>query len=164
MIRNAKSNELPEILKVYDAARDFMRKNGNPTQWANGYPNEKVLSEDIEKKRLFVLEESEKIIGVFMFTLDEEPTYKIIEKGAWCDNSLYGTIHRVASSGARGGVLNEVIAFCEDKISHLRIDTHRDNTVMQNLLLKNGFSYCGIIYLESGDERLAYEKTDKRGM
>ncbi len=158
MIRNAKATELLEILKVYDTARDFMRKNGNPTQWANGYPNEAVLTEDIEKNRLFVLEESGKIIGVFMFTLDEEPTYKIIEKGAWLDGSLYGTIHRVASSGTRGGVLNEVIAFCENKIRHLRIDTHKDNTVMQNLLLKNGFSYCGIIHLESGDERLAYEK------
>ncbi|MBQ8303782.1 MAG: N-acetyltransferase [Clostridia bacterium] len=164
MIRNAKATELLEILKVYDAARDFMRKNGNPTQWANGYPSEAVLTEDIEKNRLFVLEENGKIIGVFMFTLDEEPTYKIIENGAWLDSSLYGTIHRVASSGARGGVLNEVITFCEDEIRHLRIDTHKDNTVMQNLLLKNGFSYCGIIYLESGDERLAYEKTDKRGI
>ncbi len=164
MIRNAKATELAEILKIYDTARDFMRKNGNPTQWANGYPSEAVLGEDIEKNRLFVLEENGRLIGVFMFTLDEEPTYKIIKKGAWLDNSLYGTIHRVASNGSRGGVLNEVIAFCEDKISHLRIDTHRDNTVMQNLLLKNGFSYCGIIYLESGDERLAYEKTDKRGI
>lgn len=164
MIRNAKATELLEILKVYDAARDFMRESGNPTQWANGYPSEAVLTEDIEKNRLFVLEENGKIIGVFMFTLDEEPTYKIIENGAWLDSSLYGTIHRVASSGARGGVLNEVITFCEDEIRHLRIDTHKDNTVMQNLLLKNGFSYCGIIYLESGDERLAYEKTDKRGI
>ncbi len=158
MIRKATISEMGEILKIYDSARDFMRKNGNPTQWANGYPNEAVLKEDIEIGRLFVLEENEKLIGVFMFTLEEEPTYKIIDKGAWRDDSLYGTIHRVASCGARGGVLNEVIAFCEEQCRHLRIDTHKDNTVMQNLLSKNGFSYCGIIYLESGDERLAYEK------
>jgi hypothetical protein len=29
---------------------------------------------------------------------------------------------------------------------------------MQNLLIKNGFSKCGIIYLEDGAERLAFQK------
>ncbi len=28
---------------------------------------------------------------------------------------------------------------------------------MQHNILKYGFSYCGIIYLLSGDERLAYQ-------
>ena len=40
----------------------------------------------------------------------------------------------------------------------MRIDTHVDNTGMQNLLLKLNYNYCGIIYLENGDLRLAYEK------
>ncbi len=30
--------------------------------------------------------------------------------------------------------------------------------IMQHNILKQGFSYCGIIYLESGDPRLAYQK------
>jgi hypothetical protein len=29
---------------------------------------------------------------------------------------------------------------------------------MQHNILKHGFTYCGIIYLLSGDERLAYQK------
>ena len=29
---------------------------------------------------------------------------------------------------------------------------------MQHLLDKNGFTYCGIIYLDDGTERLAYQK------
>ena len=29
------------------------------------------------------------------------------------------------------------------------------------IILKHGFTYCGIIYLLSGDERLAYQKTIK---
>ena len=31
---------------------------------------------------------------------------------------------------------------------------------MQRALEKSGFAYCGIIYLASGDERLAYQKTE----
>ena len=41
---------------------------------------------------------------------------------------------------------------------HIRIDTHEDNVVMQNLLKKLGFKFCGIIHLKNGDKRLAYEK------
>ena len=50
----------------------------------------------------------------------------------------------------------------EDKYrsgGHLRIDTHEKNLVMQNLVKKTGFSYCGIIYVDDGTKRLAYEKT-----
>jgi hypothetical protein len=48
--------------------------------------------------------------------------------------------------------------WCFSKDPNIRIDTHRDNKIMQHNILKEGFSYCGIIYLESGDERLAYQK------
>ena len=39
-----------------------------------------------------------------------------------------------------------------------QIDTHKDNIPMQRVLLRNGFVYCGIIHLENGDERIAYQK------
>lgn len=29
---------------------------------------------------------------------------------------------------------------------------------MQNMLKKNGFTYCGRIYVEDGGERLAFQK------
>ena len=32
---------------------------------------------------------------------------------------------------------------------------------MQRVILKNGFTYCGIIHLKNGDERLAYQKAEK---
>ena len=31
---------------------------------------------------------------------------------------------------------------------------------MQHNLLKHGFTYCGIIYLLNGDERLAYQRIE----
>ena len=42
--------------------------------------------------------------------------------------------------------------------SSIKIDTHKENFVMRGLLEKNGFEYCGIILLEDGAERVAYEK------
>jgi hypothetical protein len=55
------------------------------------------------------------------------------------------------------GIFSSIIGWCKERDSNLRIDTHRDNHIMQHNILKHGFKYCGIIYLESGDERLAYQ-------
>lgn len=40
----------------------------------------------------------------------------------------------------------------------LRADTHADNKIMQHLLEKNGFARCGIIHVEDGTPRVAYQK------
>ena len=53
-----------------------------------------------------------------------------------------------------------IMEFCFSHDTNIRIDTHRDNKIMQHNILKHGFTYCGIIYLLSGDERLAYQKNE----
>ena len=40
----------------------------------------------------------------------------------------------------------------------LRADTHADNKIMQHLLEKNGFARRGIIHVEDGTPRVAYQK------
>ena len=46
----------------------------------------------------------------------------------------------------------------EKNIRSIKIDTQKDNMSMQKLLIKNNFKYCGLIYLEDGSERVAFEK------
>ena len=46
-------------------------------------------------------------------------------------------------------------------IKNIRVDTHKDNKSMQGLLLKNNYKYCGVIYLEDGSKRIAFEKEVK---
>ena len=48
--------------------------------------------------------------------------------------------------------------FCGEKCPHLRADTHEDNKIMQKVILKNGFQETGIIYVEDGTPRIAFEK------
>ena len=47
--------------------------------------------------------------------------------------------------------------FCRSNIDEVRIDTHRDNKTMQHVVTKHGFKRCGIIYLENGAPRIAYQ-------
>jgi len=157
MIRKATSADLNAILDIYRAARSFMAANGNPTQWGTSYPAVELLEEDILLGRLYVDVQDGRVCGAFMFALGDDPTYAYIEDGAWLDGSSYGVIHRVASDGTVPGTLKRCLAFCRGKHPHLRIDTHADNHVMQRLLAAAGFTRCGIIYVEDGSSRIAYE-------
>lgn len=158
-IRPASLADMPKIQDIYTYAREFQKQTGNPNQWKNGYPQREVLEADIAAGNLYVCMAEENIVGVFAFILGEDPTYGRIWDGEWPNDRPYGTIHRIASDGSVRGVA----AFCfewayERCGQNLRIDTHEDNTVMQHIVLKNGFSYCGKILTEDGSERLAYQK------
>ena len=157
-IRTALLEDLPFILPIYADARVYMRENGNPHQWAGIYPDEATLRDDFAKQQLFVCVENDRIVGVFCYFFGNEPTYDRIYEGAWLNDRPYGVLHRIAVAAHRRGVASHCFDFCLSQCKSLKIDTHRDNIPMQKSLAKNGFSYCGIIYLASGDERLAYQK------
>lgn len=136
-----------------------MRQSGNMHQWGEGYPSEDVVKADMEKKGAFVVEEEDKVVGYFAFLPSPDPTYNRIYDGKWIDDEqAYHVVHRIASYPEVHGVFSSILDFCSSLDRNIRIDTHRDNTIMQHNLLKHGFTYCGIIYLLSGDERLAYQR------
>lgn len=160
-IRPAKYEDLPRILEIYAIGRAYMRSTGNMQQWAGGYPQEEVLKDDIAKKQLFVCEENGILHGVFAFILGEDPTYGYID-GSWPNQKPYGTIHRIASDGTVKGLVVKARDFGRDFIDEIRIDTHHDNHTMQHVVTKNGFKRCGIIYLENGDPRIAYQWSEEQ--
>ena len=154
-VRPAKESDFGRIEEIYAYARTFMANNGSPNQWGNTYPPKEQLLRDISEEKLFVITDGEVAHGVFFFWIGEDPTYQRID-GAWRSDLPYGTIHRIAGDGS-GGILKTAVAFAEGKIGHLRIDTHEDNHVMQKAVTGLGFQHRGIIYLEDGSPRIAYD-------
>lgn len=159
-IRKATPDDLPALRKVFAAAKAIMRADGNPSQWAGAYPDEEALLRDMAEGWGHVcLDEKGRAAGYFAIIPSPEPTYAKIYGGAWLDDTLpYLVIHRIASRPDFHGVFAALTDFASRHCRNLRIDTHRDNRIMQHNLLKHGFTYCGIIYLASGDERLAYQR------
>ena len=157
-IRNAVPSDIPDILRIYEVARETMRQSGNPTQWAGDYPGLPEAEYDIAAGTGFVIVDEQDVAhATFMFAPGPDPTYAIIEDGAWLDDEPYGVIHRIASDGQLRDVLSTAVDFCRARIPNLRIDTHEDNVIMQHVLAKKGFMRCGIIYLETGDPRVAFQ-------
>ena len=159
IIRKAICLEVADIMRVIEAAKGIMRSSGNMHQWVDGYPSESVILSDIEREVGYVVVDNTRIVGYFAFIPSPDPTYAKIYQGEWTDDSLpYHVIHRIASYPDVHNIFRDIIDYCYAIDTNLRVDTHRDNTIMQHNLLKHGFTYCGIIYLLSGDERLAYQK------
>ena len=161
-IRNATPSDLNRIKEIYENAKKFMRANGNHEQWSGNYPSEELILSDINNKNCYVCDESGEISGVFCLFDGPDKTYLKIYDGEWISENDYCVIHRIATDKNGRGIAKACFEFGLAKKGELRIDTHRDNIPMQKALAKNGFIKCGIIHLESGDERIAYCKIDKR--
>jgi GNAT superfamily N-acetyltransferase len=168
-IRKSTQHDMGDLLSLFDEARSTIAALGID-QWQNGYPSREAITNDIEKCVSYAVLCDGEILGTFALIENGEPTYDKIFDGEWqtgysksqCPD--YFALHRVAISvSARGtGLSTKIIGYAKEKATakgkkSLRIDTHRGNVVMRRMLEKHGFVHCGTIFLESGDERVAYE-------
>ena len=158
-IRPATESDIPAMMALFEEAKGIMRADGNMSQWTGGYPQEEVVLRDISSGHSYIIEDGGVPVGTFAFIPGVEPTYPSIYEGEWLDaDAPYATIHRLASTPRSHGVARACFDWCASRCPNLRIDTHRDNSIMRHVVTSWGFLYCGIIYLANGDERLAYQK------
>lgn len=158
-IRHTRTNDLPVLRTIFDNARRFMVRTGNPNQWEEGFPPQAVLEADIQAECSYVCVEDGRILATFFFSTAGEPTYRVIREGAWLDAAPYGVVHRIAAAEQGHGAAAYCLDWCLAQCGNIRIDTHRDNKPMQRLLARLGYAYCGLIDLEEGrGERLAFQK------
>ena len=156
-------DDVPVIMRLIEEARGIMRSCGNVNQWINGYPSRETIEADISNEHCHLcVEQGGDVIASFAFIPGPEPTYREIYEGSWLDDKPYHVVHRLASSAASHGVFDDVMDYCMAVAGNLRIDTHRDNVIMRHVIDRYGFTYCGIIYLADGAERLAYQKKSPR--
>lgn len=161
--RKTTIQDINNVMQIINEAKEYFRKS-KIDQWQNGYPNSDTIYADIKNNNSYVLESEYGIIATAMVSFEEDKTYKNIYEGAWLNNGDYAVIHRIAVSekfkgkGIASVIIKEVENLCKgNRVNSIKIDTHKDNISMQKLLEKNGFKYCGIIYLEDGSERIAFE-------
>jgi ribosomal protein S18 acetylase RimI-like enzyme len=157
--------DVNNIMKILNKAQAYFKQQ-NINQWQDNYPNFETVINDINNENGYVLVEDNNVIGTVVFTFGGEKNYEVIYNGKWINNDKYAVIHRMAvdsnykGMGLASIIIRNIEEICLDnEICSIRIDTHIENTSMRKMLLKNGFEYCGIIYLEDQSKRVAYEKT-----
>lgn len=156
-IRLATPQDLNTVLENIEEAKKLMRKLGNTKQWGYNYPAIEKIVQDIESGECFIGEVDGRVVASFSFIIGVDPTYNKIYKGEWLNDAPYAVIHRMASNGKAKGVGEQILKWALTQYPSIRVDTHEDNKIMQHLILKLGFKYCGIIITDDGTERLAYQ-------
>ena len=157
-IRKASTDDFTIVSNLIEQGKAKMIKTGNPNQWSANYPAESTIRRDIAQGDCYLLYECGKPIATFVAKAGPEQNYHRIDNGSWLDDQPYYVIHRVASLEGVHGVMADIINYCSAFTSSIRIDTHADNRPMQASLIRLGFVYCGIIYVENGDSRLAFQR------
>ena len=159
IIRPATIADIEAAAEIYANAKEYMKKSGNPDQWSGDYPSGYDVQLGIEDGVSYVCEENGEILATFLFKPDaDDPTYRKIYEGGWLNDKPYAVIHRIAVKHHGRGIVDFCFNACFKLFPNIKIDTHKDNIPMQKVLLRNGFVRCCIIYLESGAERIAFQK------
>ena len=81
-IRNTRTEDLEEVMRIYGRAAGYMAETGNPNQWTPGYPPREMIEEDIRRGVSYVMEENGQIEAVFAYIEGVDLTYGRIENGA----------------------------------------------------------------------------------
>lgn len=162
--RKAVKADISSIMNIISQAKDYFKKQGI-NQWQDNYPNSEIISNDIDNNYSYVLLKEDSIVATAAVSFDGEKTYDYIYEGQWISNNEYAVIHRIAVDnnfkglGLSSQIIKNVEELCLKKgVYSIKVDTHEENLSMQKLLKKNKFQYCGIIYLEYGSKRIAFEK------
>ncbi|WP_283679210.1 GNAT family N-acetyltransferase [Lentilactobacillus sp. Marseille-Q4993] len=165
-VRKATPNDIPAIMSIINQAKALLKADGSP-QWQDGHPNLEMITEDIEAERNWLLIVDGKVAGTAVLLTTPDPNYRVIKNGSWAnDDEKYAAIHRIAVSADYRGhhlakffISNLLTVANGMNIHNIRIDTHKLNIRMQNLVTTCGFNQQGIIYVDDKNdpERLAYE-------
>lgn len=162
LFRKANPSETTAIWNILQQAI-VRRKNDGSNQWQDGYPNLKVVENDVEKEQAFVLLDGKTVIGYTAILINNEPAYKSID-GKWLTNDDFVVIHRVAiaENYLGKGLAKKILSYVEEfalqnNIYSIKADTNFDNFAMMKIFENLGYTLCGEVLLR-GTPRKAYEK------
>jgi RimJ/RimL family protein N-acetyltransferase len=160
-LRKAEENEAEICYQCIEDARAYHKSLGFE-QWHPDYPTLQTIRDDIADGTGYVFVDAKKIIGYCCIIIGSEAAYQVID-GAWKTERPYAVVHRMAfSKDARGkGLSKEAVRLIKEQVQReqvdaIRVDTQEENKVMQHILEREGFSYCGLIQFDGGP-KLAYD-------
>ena len=151
-LRLARIEELDQIYTILEEGRRFLKDQGLP-QWQGGYgPTKHGTQEELEEGQGYAFIYQGRLSGYLALQTD---TQDLLE-GAWevfPQKKLAVIKHVAMADSTRGKGLGKKML--EDSLraafvlgyEDVRIDTHKDNVVMQKLIASLGFARRGVLDL-----------------
>ena len=161
IFRQATTEDIKAVVEIVQSASKRLGAAGID-QWQRGYPNRESVECDVQSGVGRVLCEGATIIAYGAVIFTGEPAYDGITGGEWLTQGEYAVVHRLCVSDIFVGMgfgkrfMSAAEAMASERVKSMRIDTHPDNKIMQGLIQRLGYTYCGDVVIES--RRLAYEK------
>ena len=162
--RLAREIDKIEIEKIYEDGSLKLKSLGINQWQGQDKPNLDNFKNLIANKNIFVLEDNKRVVSTVII-YDYDLDYEKNLDGKWNSPKAYVALHRIGTleSERNKGYGRKIIEFAEsyareNNFKSVRIDTHRENKSMQNLLKSMNYIYVGLVYLDGKNERLAFEK------
>ena len=162
--RLAREIDKIEIEKIYEDGSLKLKSLGINQWQGQDKPNLDNFKNLIANKNIFVLEDNKRVVSTVII-YDYDLDYEKNLDGKWNSSKAYVALHRIGTleSERNKGYGRKIIEFAEsyarvNNFKSARIDTHRENKSMQNLLKSMNYIYVGLVYLDGKNERLAFEK------
>ena len=161
IFRKAIVEDIDAVAEIMAAASARLGAAGID-QWQRGYPNRASVERDVENGVGMVLCEGTTILAYGAIIFTGEPAYDDLTGGEWLTSGDYACVHRLCVNEIFVGMgfskhfMLAAEAMASERVKSIRIDTHPENKIMQGLIQRLGYTYCGDVVIES--RRLAYEK------
>jgi len=170
-VKKVNISEINQVFEIIENARAILKKDGC-AQWQDGNPNIVKIRDQIINDNMYGVYKNGVLSLVGAIISGEDPSYKNLYSGEWqLYTRRYLTVHSFAvKAGCEGqGLYNyffewlflQAKRLTTEVVKSIRIDTHDKNERMKHIILKEGFIYCGIVYisdLKVDRKRNVYER------
>lgn len=163
-IRLGEIHEVEQLTELAQSCGAHLRSLGIE-QWTADYPNKEILSEDISREELYVLEDNNSIQAMIVLNENADPEYDAVN---WLTNetskNLY--VHRLATSPeSQGkGFARKLMDFAENfarenNYDSIRLDTFSQNQRNQKFYENRSYTNLGELWLSYRNDfpYIAYE-------
>lgn len=130
-IRIANKKDIKYLTEIYNKCKVDLCKQ-EVFQWTDNYPNSEIITSDINKSHLYLMENESEIIGAINISEEQENEYKKIE-WKFNDNKIL-VIHRLVIDPKHqgNGFARKLMDFAEsyakkNDYSSIRLDAYSQN-------------------------------------
>src|SRR5262245_20431947 len=141
-IVQAHQGDIPGVVRLISATTQAMREHGI-YQWDESYPNEKVITKDIDSRSLYVLEQSGLCIAAVSLNQEQDEAYQQVH---WLGGEPVLVVHRLCVDPAyqRNGIGSRLMDFAEEHAKQnaygsIRLDAYTGNPRAVRLYERRGY-------------------------